>query len=215
MSYDYWLKKWQENDIRFHLTRFHPALEKYAENFLPGKILVPLCGKSLDMIYLASKGHFVIGVELSIIACRDFFSENGIKFNESSYGEFVLLESESITLWCGDFFKLPQHVWDEVSGIYDRAALVALTEDLRLLYAIEISSRIVKPVGVLLVAFEYPDNSIQGPPFSVSEKEISRIFTSFQIKKLQAEKDSNFKDHPTLRSVVLTETVYWLLKDRS
>lgn len=42
------------------------------------RVFVPLCGKSLDMIWLAQQGHEVIGVELSPVAVEDFFRENGL-----------------------------------------------------------------------------------------------------------------------------------------
>lgn len=204
---------WNDGEIRFHQTKYHPALEKFADRFNPGTVLVPLCGKTLDMIYLSTRGHSVVGVELSPIACQNFFEENGIPFAQKSEKDFIVFESEKITLWCGDFFKLPQTVWDEVSGIYDRAALVALPEELRLKYSAETAKRITKSVDILLISFEYPDGSIQGPPFSVPEQEIKNIYQQFEIQKIHSEKEErNFKDHPRFKSIEVTETVYWLHK---
>lgn len=212
MDSDFWIKKWQQGDTRFHQAKYHAALEKYAERFSPGKVLVPLCGKSLDMLYLASKGHSVIGVELSMIACRDFFKENGIHFTEKSVEDFIVFESDKITLWCGDFFKLPELVWHEVSSIYDRAALVALPGELRLKYATEIAKHGKGQLGILLISFEYPKDTIEGPPFSVTEEEIKRIFVPFKVQKLQSETETKYtKDHPKLKSIDLTETVFWLV----
>lgn len=209
MDSDFWIKKWQQRDIGFHQSKYHAALEKYAGRFSPGEILVPLCGKSMDMLHLVSSGHSVIGVELSIIACQDFFEENGISFTQKSEGDFIVFESDSITLWCGDFFKLPQHVWNEVSGIYDRAALVALPEEVRQRYAAEIAKHKKGQLEILLVSFEYPKDTIQGPPFSVTEQEIKRIFGTFEVQKLQSETvTKNSKDQ---KAIELTETVFWLV----
>jgi thiopurine S-methyltransferase len=201
---DFWINKWQKGEIGFHQAKYHPAVEKFAARFSPGTVLVPLCGKTLDMLYFSSIGHSVIGVELSPIACRDFFVENGIKFTEKSVKDFVVFESEHITLWCGDFFKLPQDVWNTVTGIYDRAALVALPEDIRQKYAAEITKR-SGTVEVLLVSFEYPQGSIQGPPFSVPEVEIKKIYQGFALQQIHSEQEE-------VRSTVVTESVYWLHK---
>ncbi len=205
MNEDFWINKWQKGEIGFHQAKYHPAVEKFAARFTPGTVLVPLCGKTLDMLYFSSLGQSVIGVELSPIACRDFFIENGIKFTEKSVKDFVVFESESITLWCGDFFKLPQDVWNSVTGIYDRAALVALPEDIRQKYAAEITKRRVAPVEILLISFEYPQGSIQGPPFSVPETEIRNIYKAFESKLIQSETEE-------VRSTLVTESVYWLHK---
>jgi thiopurine S-methyltransferase len=211
MDADYWIKKWQDGETRFHQTKYHPSLVKFAGQFPVGTVLVPLCGKSLDMIFLSSLGHSVIGAELSPIACREFFQENGISFSEKNIPDFILFESEKVTLWCGDFFKLPQQVWDQVTGIYDRAALVALPKEVRQQYAAEISTRTTKPVNILLIAFEYPEGAAKGPPFSVPEQEIINIYDKFDVQLLHSEKEQKYtKDHPTLKSIELVETVYWL-----
>lgn len=211
MNSDFWIKKWQDGEIRFHQSQFHPELVKYAGQFRPGPILVPLCGKSLDMHYLASRGHSVIGVELSPIACRNFFEEAHIPFIEKPAKGFILFESEAITLWCGDFFQLPQQVWDKVSGVYDRAALIALPEELRPKYAAEMARRGPKHLEILLITLEYPEGSVQGPPFSVSTPEVEELFHPFKIQKIHSKKEEKFsKDHPKLQSLELYETVYWI-----
>jgi thiopurine S-methyltransferase len=198
-----WLKRWEEGNIRFHQNDYHPQLVKFGEQFSPGTVLVPLCGKTLDMIYLISKGHSVIGVELSLIACRDFFEENKIEFTEKSFKDFVVFESERVSLWCGDFFKLPQDVWDKVSGIYDRAALVALPKEIRQRYAEEINTRPPNKIQMLLISYEYPEDAYQGPPFSVPESEIVNLYNSFKIKKLHIDTEDIFLKNAS-------EATFWL-----
>lgn len=210
MSTD-WIKKWEEGDIRFHQSQFHSQLVKFGEKFPQGTILVPLCGKTLDMLYLAKEGHQVIGVELSQLACRSFFQENKISFTEKPINDFILFESEKITLWCGDFFKLPQTVWDKVSGVYDRAALIALPEELRKKYAAEITSRGQKRFEILLISYEYPEGTVQGPPFSVTESEIKNLYQDFSIQMIHSETEEKvLKDHPKFKSVKVIEATYWL-----
>lgn len=213
MNLEYWLTKWKDGDIRFHQKKYHPQLEKFGDRFSEGTILVPLCGKTLDMLYLSSHGHMVLGVELSPIACEDFFVENGIQFTIMKVNDFTVYDSGNIQLWCGDFFNLPQSVWDKVSGIYDRAALVALPAEVREKYAKEISSRTKSGLEMLLVSFEYPEGAVKGPPFSVVEKEVQDLYKNLSVEQIHSEKEEKYtKDHPTLKSIELKETVYWITK---
>lgn len=213
MDAEFWINKWQNGETRFHQSQYHPLLVKFGEKFSKGAILVPLCGKTLDMLYLVSKGHSVIGVELSPIACKDFFEEAKIEYTTTSVENFTVFKSESVTLWCGDFFKLPQSEWDKVTGLYDRAALVALPEEVRKAYAAEIFNRSTRPLEILLIALEYIKDAFQGPPFSVVEHEVNEIYRPFTISKIHSEREERIpKDNPKFQSIVLTENVYWMTK---
>lgn len=207
MNSDFWIKKWENGETRFHQTNFHPQLVKHVGFFSPGTILVPLCGKTLDMVFLARKGFTVIGVELSPIACRDFFTENNIPFREKAVKNFLIFESDQITLWCGDFFQLPRDVWAKVTGVYDRAALIALPQDLRIKYANEFWFNNLK---ILLLTLEYPDQFIQGPPFSVTESEVKTLYPAFSIEKAESVLVEEFKDHPKFGTTSVRESVYRL-----
>jgi thiopurine S-methyltransferase len=72
---DFWLDKWRHNEIGFHQAQPHPALAKYwpllglARN---SRVFVPLAGKSPDLVWLATAGHQVVGIELSPIAVAQF-----------------------------------------------------------------------------------------------------------------------------------------------
>lgn len=204
MNKEFWLNKWKENDIRFHQSKYHPQLEKFGNRFHESTVLVPLCGKTLDMLYLAAHGHEVVGVELSPIACQDFFVENGLVFTETKIEEFILFESEGLQIWCGDYFKLPQTVWDRITGIYDRAALVALPSDMRKSYASEIFKRTrEKKLDILLISFEYPQDLTAGPPHSVEAQEIKDLYPLLSVELLHEESQM-------LRGNEVKETVYWL-----
>ena len=214
MNSDYWINKWQAGETRFHQSQYHSLLVKYANRLKQGTILVPLCGKTLDMLFLLQQGHSVIGVELSPIACKDFFEENNIEYKKRDSNGFTIYESEKITLWCGDFFKLPSDVWNAVTGIYDRAALIALPLDVRQKYAAEINARSKSGCEVLLITLEYHQDAFKGPPFSVTEEEIASIYKSFTLEKLQAEKELKItKDNPNFKEIELLETIYWLQKN--
>jgi thiopurine S-methyltransferase len=132
-----WLQSWRDNHIDFHqitvnqlLTKFWPKLDITPSS----KVFVPLCGKSLDMIWLSEQGHQVIGVELSPIAIRDFFKENGFKPVKKSWGHFTLWQYKQISILCGDYFSLSKDDLGEIDIVYDRASLTALPEDIRKRY---------------------------------------------------------------------------------
>lgn len=198
-----WLKRWEEGDIGFHQSTFHPFIEKYGRRFFTGPILVPLCGKSLDMLFLSNLGFDVIGVELSPIACIDFFKENRVSYREKKVGDFRVFESDKITLWCGDFFDLPSNVWQNIRGIYDRASLVALPEEVRVKYARDIKEKTLAGLQMLLITFEYPSDTVQGPPFSIGEKEIQMLYPNFKLLKLEAQQSS-------VRTTPAQELLFWL-----
>lgn len=213
MNTDYWINKWQKGETRFHQSQFHPLLVKFSDQLSKGTILVPLCGKTLDMHYLVSLGHSVIGVELSPIACKDFFTEVGITFTTKSFEYFTVFESENVTLWCGDFFKLPQDVWNKCTGIYDRAALIALPRELRTAYAAETSKRSPSKFQILLITLEYNQEAFSGPPFSVVLDEVSNIYDGFNIQKLYSENEEILpRENPNFKSVEIKESVFFLKK---
>ena len=46
----------------------------------PLSILVTMCGKTLDLLWLCSRGHSVTGIELSSVAVDEFFKENSVPY---------------------------------------------------------------------------------------------------------------------------------------
>ncbi len=216
MDEQFWKQKWETGDTKFHQSQVHPWLRKNVKRFSEGKVLVPLCGKSLDLLFLASQGFEVVGIELSPIACESFFTENNLAFQKDVFREFTIYRTPNITVWCGDFFKTPQETFDGISGIYDRAALVALPNDLREAYAahlLEQTSHLPR-LGILLLTFEYSDPKLKGPPFSVAREEIDSLFgKKFEIEEILSESNGDFvAHHPKLSTFQITEKGYWILK---
>lgn len=186
MEKEFWIKAWEDGRTGFNQAEAHPALEKYLPQFGLNKdikALVPLCGKSVDLLYLAKLGFNVQGIELFEKAVAEFFSENNLpapKIDES--GGFKNYSIPRITLSVGDFFNLPQVA--DYDLIYDRAALVALPVEMRTRYAQAIT-KLLKPEGhILLIAYDYDQAEMEGPPFSVTEEEIRRLFPEFAIDLL-------------------------------
>jgi thiopurine S-methyltransferase len=129
-----WINRWENNQIGWHKSDFNSRLIEFLPNLNLQKgseIFVPLCGKSLDMVYLLNQGFKVIGVELSKIAIIDFFAENNIEFEIQKNADFNIYKSANITIYQGDIFNLKKEYLQDISAIYDRASLVALNPQLR------------------------------------------------------------------------------------
>ncbi len=179
MESEFWHKRWRDNAIPFHRERVNYYLEKYFHLLEVGdgdEVLVPLCGKSVDMSWLRRHGCTVTGVELSDIAVRDFFAEQGIDAAQRRDGAFDVLEGDGITLMCGDFFALEAARAANVAAVYDRAALIALPGEMRARYVEHLHGITGPNVPTLLLTFEYPPEEIDGPPFSVGEAEVRALY---------------------------------------
>lgn len=199
MEASFWQDKWLKNEIGFHLDRVNPQIEIYhSQVFVPGStVFIPLCGKSLDIAFLANQGYSIIGAELSEIAINDFFREQSLTPIVSQDEHFTIYNSDNITLYQGDFFNLtPRHL-ENCSQVYDRASLIALPEQLRREYTLHMAKMLPRVQSYLLVTLEYEQSTMKGPPFSVEESEINQLFEFASVKKLYArnilEKEPRFK----------------------
>ena len=179
MDAEFWHNRWRDNLVPFHKERTNHYLEKYFDALKlgdGGHVLVPLCGKSVDMRWLREHGCTVTGVELSDIAVRDFFSEQRIAASAREAGAFRILEGDGIELLQGDFFALDATCTANVSAVYDRAALIALPVELRVRYVDHLIALLAPEVPMLLLTFEYPAHEIDGPPFSVDEAQVRELY---------------------------------------
>jgi len=178
LMYGDWQQRWDQGNINFHRREVHPALLRH---WLPrtGTVLVPLCGKSVDLRWLAERGHRVIGVELVERAVRDFFAEQQLAFDrrDGALAAFVARDLP-ITIWQGDFFALTDMRCD---ALWDRAALVALPLELRRAYAKHADSLLAPNAFRLLVTLEYDQQLVQGPPFSVPANEVLDYWPNLEL----------------------------------
>jgi len=183
----FWHERWRRNEIGFHRHSVHPALERHRSRFSaqtdPGEpVLVPLCGKSLDMHWLAAQGHPVVGVELDRGAIEAFFDEAGLEPAVDDAGALVSRSAGGITLIEGDFFEFAC-----ASGfrlVYDRAALIALPPDIRPRYLDHLAALLAPGASGLLITLEYPPDCMQGPPFAVLPAEL-HAHPRFDFERIQ------------------------------
>ncbi|KHA72051.1 thiopurine S-methyltransferase [Pseudomonas chlororaphis] len=186
MQPEFWHKKWASGQIGFHLPEVNPYLQQHWAVPETARVLVPLCGKSLDLAWLAGRGHQVLGIELSEKAIEDFFSEHQIQPQISEKGAFKVYRSDAIELWCGDFFALTASDVDDCAAIYDRAALIALPAPMRERYAAHLQQILPQGVQGLLITLDYDQAQIPGPPFAVGDDEVQRLLGDvWQVQVLE------------------------------
>lgn len=185
MEKKFWIEAWKEGKTRFHRDQPNADLVNYLPLFKNHqRVFVPLCGKSLDLLYLRSKGLEVIGVELSELALEQFQQENQLDMSKIPHSDFVIYEMPKLQIYQGDLFDLTPQELEGVRFCYDRASLVALPLMLREKYYILLKS-FQELTEILLISFEYDQSQAEGPPFSVPESEIrQKCKDEFEIEVL-------------------------------
>ncbi|MCG6658736.1 thiopurine S-methyltransferase [Halomonas campisalis] len=184
-----WRDRWREGRIGFHRDEAHPALIRHWPllGARPGtKVLVPLCGKSLDMRWLARHDHPVLGIELAPEAIEQFVAEGLGEISRYRQEPFDVCRQGSIELWCGDFFHFHIEQAAEIDAFYDRAALIALPPATRQRYAFHLAQLIPPGARGLLISLERPPGEAGGPPYSVDAQEVRELFEpNFQVTHLE------------------------------
>ncbi len=180
MDPQFWHERWELQQIGFHQQDVNPYLRKFWSEAGPetgAGVFVPLCGKSLDLLWLREQGHPVLGVELSGRAIADFFRENALPEPAISQQDgFIRWEVEGLVLLEGDFFRLRPDLLQDIGLVYDRAALVALPEQMRPRYVEHLDSLLPPGASQFLVTLEYPQSEMKGPPFCVAGDEVERLY---------------------------------------
>lgn len=215
MDRDFWLERWQRNEIGFHQQEINAHLEAFWDRLaipVDALVFVPLCGKSRDLLWLRARGYRVLGVEFSPTAVRDFFVENALTPQITRQGRFDRHETHGLAILCGDFFDLSPELLQGVAGVYDRAALIALPPELRTRYVAHSAAILPAAADTLLVTMEYPQNQMSGPPFAVDEDEVRRLFEKRCTVTRLLDKDI-LTDNPRFRErglSALAEKIYRL-----
>lgn len=201
METEFWIERWQKGETGFHQASGNDLLDKHwsALGVEPGSsVFVPLCGRSVDMVKLAAKGHRVIGSELSPLAVEDFFRETAPVVDTRREGHFTIYSAGPISIWCGDLFELPDEAVQGVAAVYDRAALVAFPAELQSKYAGKLGSLLPVGAPTLLVSLSYPDGAIAGPPFSTPRVQVDKLFAATHDISVLEERDG-LEASPVLR----------------
>lgn len=179
MHHDFWHQRWQNQQIGFHQGEVNPFLLAHFQALglqVGMRVFVPLCGKSLDMHWLLAQGFQVVGAELSQLAVDALFAELGLTPEITQSGALRHYRTRQIEIFQGDFFALTQNQLGTVNAIYDRAALIALPDEMRKQYCQHLMT-ITQTAPQLLISFHYDQSLVPGPPFSVSKAEVSAHYT--------------------------------------
>jgi len=190
MGRDFWLTRWAKKQIGFHQGSYNRALIEYWPTLGVSEraaVLVPLCGKSLDMRWLEAVGHAVYGVDFSESAIAEYFEDAG-ETPQCDQGNYLLrFKGAGSTLYAGDFFDIAAPDVPRVKGVYDRGALGALAAPMRARYADHLQRIVPDGAHILLLTLEFDEDKVTGPPFSVSDGEIVELFSGrCRVEKLES-----------------------------
>ncbi len=185
MEAEFWQGRWREGRIGFHRDAVNADLVKYFDRLQGAKkVLVPLCGKTLDLWWLKEQGLEVVGIELVEDAVKAFFAEAGIEPETEQLGEVVRYQGGGVTLFAGDIFKVPENYLRQCDAIYDRAAVIALPKAMRHNYCQLLYRNLPEGGKALILTLEYDQEKRNGPPFSVDEAMLKACYPKAQISEL-------------------------------
>jgi thiopurine S-methyltransferase len=210
MDASFWHQKWEKGDIGFHQSEANAFLIEHFDqlNLAKGsRVFLPLCGKSRDIAWLLTRGYRVAAAELSELAISELFSDLGVEPTISNLGKLARYCAKDIDLFVGDIFDVSAEVLGQVDAVYDRAALVAMPATMRNQYTSHLME-ITSVAPQLLICYEYDQQLMDGPPFSVSKAEVTHYYgAAYQLKHAESKHVAGgFKG-----KVASIETV-WLLQ---
>lgn len=187
MDADFWHERWLARELGFHEGRPNALLVRFLDVLAldaDARIFVPLCGKTIDIHWLLARGHRVVGVELSRTAVEELFAELDCEPAITRRGAHECFTARDIEVYVGDFFDLTAAQLGRIDAVYDRAALVALPEQMRRRYAVHLS-QITNVARQLLICFEYDQQAMDGPPFSVPGNALKSLYgTHYELRRL-------------------------------
>jgi thiopurine S-methyltransferase len=188
MEPQFWLERWRTGQTAFHQSSVDQSLRRQWPTLGVGagsRVFAPLCGKSLDLLWLRDQGLEVIGVELAAAAVEAFFSENGLPARRRAGRPFDVYDAPALRLLCGDFFALTPALLGRMDAVYDRAALISWAPALRDAYVEHLTKLMSRGTPMLLITLEYPQSQMAGPPFAVSGEEVARLYArQFDVREI-------------------------------
>ena len=206
MKPGFWEERWRLGQIGFHQQAVEEQLAKYWSelNVSTGNVLVPLCGKSLDLLWLRDRGFRVTGIELSAVAVESLFWEQGILARRLAGDGIDRFDADRLRIFQGDLFTLDNARLGNFHAVYDRASLIALPEEVRVRYADALAGMTQPGTKTLLMTIEYAQQQADGPPFSVSPSEVERLYGTRHSIRLLERRDI-LANEPRLRARGVTE----------
>jgi len=183
-----WLDRWEKGRTGWHEVDGNSGLKAHWRAS-SGSVLVPLCGKTLDLVWLAKRGHEVVGVELAEKAIHEFFAEQSLDYHEASdrlLPSFVA-DDLPITIVCGDYFDF---VSKPFGALYDRGAIVAVDPAERPRYVAHARSLLSRDADILIITLEYDQYVVQGPPFALHPQELVGYWSDLERVEVRDDIDN-------------------------
>ncbi|XP_078349480.1 thiopurine S-methyltransferase-like [Oculina patagonica] len=197
----FWKDFWEAGKLPWHEAEVNEYLIKYIDELTGGRsnirVFVPLCGKSVDMLWLADQGHTVVGVELAKQAIESFFTENNLTFTVESVtmaaggepAEVYKCKEKQITIFCCDLFTLREEdVGGKFDAIWDRGSMSAIVPsagDRGKQYTKFLHSLLACDGNLIVESHHYEIDRGLDPPASISEELRNELFGDyFTIKEL-------------------------------
>lgn len=211
MKSEFWHSRWKSNEIGFHESAPNENLVSYVNKLgleQGSKWFLPLCGKTLDIAWLVSRGYKVIGVELSELAIEQLFDEMGITPKVKNIDDFKLFQADNIDIWVGDFFSISAEMLGEIDAVFDRGSLVALPIEMRAKYVPHLKL-VTNTAPQLLVCYEYDQSLRAGPPFTIPQSEIEDHYAATHLCQLVKTNDARERMGVTFP---MDEKVWLLIK---
>lgn len=176
-----WLERWEQGRIGWHEPDGNAKLKTHWPKLAAGsRVLVPFCGKTPDLLWLANGGLEVVGVELSLIAVESFFADHTLDFTAEKNGPLTRYRctEPAIDIFCGDYFRFKSKPFN---ALYDRGALIAMPADDRPRYVEHTKALLDKDAYRLIITLEYDQHAASGPPFAVMPDEIVSYWSDLQL----------------------------------
>lgn len=179
---DTWQERWSEGRTGWHLQDLNFALENYTSKLLTKpdcRILVPLCGKSVDVEWLYREGHTVVGIEGVEQAIVEFFSEHSLSYSteQLTWAKVFKTEDDRLKMYCCDIFKMNMEHLGKFDAIWDRGSLVAIYEEDRERYAKVIKALLAPDFHYMISAVQYtPHEGFSGPPRNIPTALVEKLF---------------------------------------
>ena len=187
----FWQNKWDSDQIGFHQTDYNPSMLKYFTKYSNQNkhVLIPLAGKSNDIIWFLNNGFKVTAIEIIPKAVEDFFNENNLEYtkDENTYS------SINLTFIIGDIFKdIPSEDFD---FIYDRASIIALPVETRLKLVEKYKRLIDEGVILYSIFINYNLDQMKGPPFAINKETFKSYFKEFNHNEFDNNKYTMNRDN--------------------
>merc|ERR1712071_145075 len=177
-----WDGKWKANKSPRHKNEINDFLATHFSHVTkiknPARILVPLCGKAVDMKWMYDSGHSVVGIEGVEEPIIQFFTEQNLEYRKEMVGNCPCYSTEDgrLKIFQSDLLLIDPEVVGKFDGVWDRGSLVAIYQEDREKYAELLKKLLAESFSYLIATMVYDQSQFPGPPRSVPVEEITKMF---------------------------------------